>query len=181
MGLLNKTKFYLAGAMENDRNGNNWRLETQDELSKLGILCFNPYSKVFVDSEKLEEGEEAHKLFKSWMKEGRLDLVAERMKPIRNFDLNCVDRSDAILCKISPNIPTWGTVEELSLAVSIRRPVFIFIEGGRELAPLWLVAMVNPKYIYNSLGEILNKIKDIDSGREPINNDKWRLLKEIFR
>ena len=52
--------------MENDRNGNNWRLEAEKVLSSFGIICFNPYSKIFIDSDKLEEGENAHKLFKSW-------------------------------------------------------------------------------------------------------------------
>jgi len=41
--------------------------------------------------------------------------------------------------------------------------------------------MFNPKYIYNSLDEIINVLKDINSGKESINNDKWRLLKPQFR
>lgn len=180
-GILYRTKFYLAGAMQNDSSGNNWRIEAEAELSKLGIFCFNPYSKPFLDSDKLEEGNEAHQLFKTWMKEGRLDLVAERMKPIRNFDLNCIDRADAVICKVNPNVPTWGTPEELSLCSQIRRPTFIFVEGGREFCPYWLLAMFNPKYIYNSLEEIINVLKDIHLGKEPINNDKWRLLKREFR
>ncbi len=181
MGLLNKTSCYLAGPMEFDKNGQDWREKAKTTLIDIGVRVFDPYCKPFIDSDKLEEGENARALFYQWLKDGEFDKVAERMKPIRNFDLNCCDRADFLIFYINKNIPTFGTIEELAVSVAKKRVIFIYVEGGKVNCPLWLFGMLDHRYFYDSLEEILMKIKDIDSGREPINNDKWRLLKEIFR
>ena len=35
--------------------------------------------------------------------------------------------------------------------------------------------------VKNLKEEIIEKLKDINDGKEPVNNDKWRLLKSQFR
>lgn len=180
-GILYKTSCYLAGPMEFDPNGQSWRDKVSIFLNSIGVRVFDPYSKPFIDSDKLEEGEDARKVYYQWLKEGKFDQVAERMKPIRNLDLNCVDRADFLIFYINKNIPTFGTIEELVTAVKIKRPIFIYIEGGKENCPLWLFGMLDHRYFYSSIEEIINKLDSINSGKESINNDKWRLLKSSFR
>ncbi len=180
-GILYKTSCYLAGPMEFDSDGQNWRDKASRALTDIGVKIFDPYCKPFVDSDRLEEGANEHGLFHKWLETGEYEKVSERMKPIRNFDLNCVDRSDFLIFYINKKIPTFGTIEELTTAVKIKRPIFIFIEGGKQNCPLWLMGMINHRYLYNNLDEILDVLKRINSGEEPININKWRLLKREFR
>lgn len=180
-GVLYKTSCYLAGPMEFDSNGKTWRDEITPFLKSIGVRVFDPYTKPFIDSDKLEEGENARELYYEWLKNGEYDKVAERMKPIRNFDLNCVDRADFLIFYINKNIPTFGTMEELVTAVRMKRPIFIFVEGGKSQCPLWLFGMLNHKYFYENIEEIKNILYKINNGTESINNDKWRLLKHQFR
>ena len=42
--LLNKTKSYLIGYMEYG-DGSKWRETVAEELSPLGVTCFDPYKK----------------------------------------------------------------------------------------------------------------------------------------
>lgn len=180
-GVLYKTSCYLAGPMEFDPKGRGWREKASIFLKSIGVKVFDPYIKPYIASDELEEGENARELFYKWLQDGEYDKVAERMKPIRNFDLNCCDRADFLIFYINKNIPTFGTMEELAEAVSRKRVIFIYVEGGKKNCPLWLYGMLNHQYFYNSIEEIIEKLKDINDGKEPVNNDKWRLLKPQFR
>ena len=47
--------------------------------------------------------------------------------------------------------------------------------------PLWIMGMLPHKYIYNNVTEIVDKLKNIDSGKKAIDNERWRLLKKELR
>ena len=103
------------------------------------------------------------------------------MREIRAFDLNLVDRSDFIVAHFIPDVASWGSAEELVTAIRMKKPVFLSIEGGKKKTPLWIMGMLPHKYIYNNVNEIIDKIKEIDSGRKKIDNERWRLLRKELR
>ncbi len=173
MNILNKTKTYLAGPMEFS-NGRKWREDATESLRTIGVQVFNPYLKPFLNS--VEEDESTHEKLYFEISLGNEDSVYRHMQQIRRFDLNCVDKSDFLIFYINKEIPTFGTMEELTIAVKCKKPIFIFVEGGRQNCPLWIRGMIPPKYIYSSLEEILDIIKKIDSGEKEIDNERWRLL-----
>lgn len=160
-------------------NGSNWRDEVTKELSKLNIICFNPYEKPFVKD--IKEDEPARKSMDTWVKTKQYDKVAEKMKVIRSYDLNLVDRSDFIIAHLVPDVASWGSAEEIVTAVRMKKPIFISMEGGKTKTPLWVFGMIPHKYIYNSILEILDTIKAIDSGDIEMDSDRWRLLRNDFR
>jgi len=178
MNLLNKTKTYLVGHMQY-LSGRNWREEVTEKLSPLGITCFDPYKKPFVKD--VEEDEESREQMNAWMNEERYDKVTEKMKIIRSYDLNLVDRSDFIVAHLVPDVASWGSAEELVTAVRMKKPIFISMEGGKSKTPLWMLGMLPHKYIYNSLDEILNMLYAIDNGKKQIDSDRWRLLRKEYR
>ena len=176
--ILNKTKVYLIGAMEYE-NGEGWRNKVKETLNPLGITTFDPYHKPFVDF--ISEDEEARRMLKTWMVDSEFDKVAERMKDVRRDDLRLVDLSDFFIVYINPKIPSWGSAEEIYWANRLKKPIFLFVEGGKTKTPLWIMGTIPHKYIYNSLEEILDTLKKIDGGEKAIDSDRWRLLKEEYR
>lgn len=176
--LLYKTKTYLAGPMQYE-NGEGWRNKLQPSLEKMGIIVFNPYHKPFLKD--IEENDDVKKHLDELMESGSYDEVQKRMKEIRAYDLNLVDRSDFIIAYINPKTPTFGTMEELVTAVKMKRPTFIAIAGSKKKTPLWLLGMFPHKYIYDSMDDILDMVIKIDSGEKEIDSDRWRLLKKEFR
>ena len=179
MGLLYKTKVYLVGSMQYVADGRTWRSEMTTELTKLGVTVFDPYIKPFVDDVK--EDESVRAALKEHMQKGELDIVADRMKKVRNFDLRLCDLSDFIIAHINPAVASWGSAEELVTSCRMKKPTFISVEGGRNACPLWILGMFPTKYIYNNTREILTMINKIDTGEKAIDSDRWKLLKVEYR
>lgn len=176
--LLYRTKTYLVGHMQY-LSGRNWRAEVTDKLEPLGVTCFDPYNKPFMKD--VEEDEGTREEMDTWMKTKQYDRVTERMKTVRAYDLNLVDRSDFIIAHLVPDVASWGSAEEIVTAVRMKKPVFVSMEGGKTKTPLWMLGMFPHKYIYNSLDEIVDMLYAINDGSKSIDSDRWRLLKKEFR
>lgn len=176
--LLYKTKTYLVGHMQY-LSGRDWREEVTEKLAPLSITCFDPYKKPFVKD--VEEDEASRIEMETWMKTKQYDRVSERMKTVRSYDLNLVDRSDFIIAHLVPDVASWGSAEELTTAIRMKKPTFISMEGGKSKAPLWILGMLPHKYIYNSLDEVTEMLYAIDNGIKPIDSDRWRLLRKEYR
>jgi len=178
MNILSKTKTYLVGHMQY-LNGRDWRDEVTKDLKKINILCFNPYKKPFVKD--VEEDEDSRLAMDTWLKTKQYDRLTDKMKTVRSYDLNLVDRSDFIIAHLVPEVASWGSAEEIVTAVRMKKPIFISMEGGKTKTPLWMFGMIPHKYIYNSIQEILDMIHAIDSEDIEIDSDRWRLLRNDFR
>lgn len=178
MGILNKTRVYLAGFMQNG-DGTKWRDVVQEALNPRGIITFNPYEKPYVNG--TPEDIDSRKNLNIWMENGAFEEVAKHMKKVRSEDLRQVDLSDFLVFYIDHKIPTWGTVEELTLAVREKKPIFLVIKDGLKHCPLWILGMMPLKYMYNNLDDALDMIKKIDDGVVPIDSERWHLLKPEFR
>ena len=178
MNLLYKTKTYLVGHMQY-LSGRDWREEVTEKLAPLKITCFNPYKKPFIKD--VEEDEASRQEMETWMKTKQYDRVTERLKTVRAYDLNLVDRSDFIIAHLVPDVASWGSAEEIVTAVRMKKPIFISMEGGKAKTPLWMLGMLPHKYIYNNVEEIVDMLYAIDGGKKEIDSDRWRLLQKKYR
>lgn len=160
-------------------NGRDWREYTEGELRPLGIRLFNPYKKPFVKD--MDEDEGMRERVSNDMENGHYSDVAERMKMIRSYDLNLVDRSDFIIAHLLPEVASWGSAEEIVTAVRMKKPIFVSMEGGKKKTPLWMMGMMPHKYIYDSIEEVVEMVKRIDNGSKKIDSNRWRLLKKELR
>jgi len=160
-------------------SGRNWREHVTEKLDPMGITCFDPYKKPFIKD--VEEDEASRQEMETWMKTKQYDRVTDRMKTVRAYDLNLVDRSDFIIAHLVPEVASWGSAEEIVTAVREKKPVFVSMEGGKSKTPLWMLGMFPHKYIYNTVDEIIDMLFAIDCGNKPIDSDRWRLLKKEYR
>ena len=176
--ILDKTRTYLVGHMQY-ANGRDWREYVEGELEPMGIRIFNPYKKPFVKD--VAEDENVRGKVSANMENGHYSDVAKRMKEIRSYDLNLVDRSDFIVAHLLPDVASWGSAEEIVTAVRMKKPVFVSMEGGKTKTPLWMMGMMPHKYIYDSIEDVVDMIKRIDNGEKEIDSDRWRLLRKDLR
>ena len=178
MNLLENTRTYLVGHMQY-ANGRDWREYVEKKLDSLNIKIFNPYKKPFVKDVNEDEG--VRQKVADDMENGHYSDVARRMKQIRSYDLNLVDRADFIIAHLLPDVASWGSAEEIVTAVRMKKPIFISMEGGKSRTPLWMMGMLPHHYIYDSIDDVLNMIKQINDGKKPIDSDRWRLLRKELR
>lgn len=178
MNVLKNTKAYLIGPMQY-QDGQAWREDFSLFLNGLGVISLDPYKKPFLNAP--DEDSETHAKMATLMNNGDYDDVAHFFKQIRSLDLSMVDRSDFIVCYLNPKTPTFGTMEELSWAVRMKRPIFIIMEGGKSKTPLWVMGMLPHKYIYDSFDDVKKVLTNIDSGVKPIDSNRWRLFKPELR
>jgi len=179
MNLLNKTRVYLIGGMQNFQNGDSWRREIKQELQEMNITCFDPYIKPFIN--EIKEDHDARKLLLEWMENEEYSKVEERMKAVRSDDLRLCDISDFGIAYIHPKIASWGSAEEIFWMNRLKKPIFIIVEGGKKQIPLWLLGMLPHKYFYNSVDEVVAVLKNINCGEKPMDSSRFRLLKEDCR
>jgi hypothetical protein len=178
MGILNKTSVYLAGAMQFTEDGESWRDMVTKELEPLNIKVYNPYIKPFLDSKYLEGKLDQDKM-NEWVKAGRLDLVAEKMRHIRISDLYICDISTFGIFYLNPNIYTVGTIEELSTMNKSKRPCFVLWDSDKPC--FWLLGMLKPQYIYRKWSDLIQTIKNIDNGTLQPDSTRWKLLSQEWR
>ncbi|MAF43964.1 MAG: hypothetical protein CMI54_07375 [Parcubacteria group bacterium] len=176
--ILNKTRTYLVGHMQY-ASGRDWREYVEGELEPMGIRIFNPYKKPFVKD--VNEDETTRIKIEQSMSYEHYSDVANRMKQIRSYDLNLVDRSDFIVAHLLPEVASWGSAEEIVTAVRMKKPIFVSMEGGKTKTPLWMMGMLPHHYIYDSIECVVDMIKKIDAGEKQIDSDRWRLLKKELR
>lgn len=178
--ILQGTRVYLAGNLEynTEENARNWRDFLAEELGILGIKTLDPTLVVFEGQP--HETEEVRQWLKDARQEEKFDEVVNYMIPVVQKDLRQIDLSDFIIFNICVDAPTFGTIHELVIAIQQKKPVFISV-GDKKKVPLWLLGIVPHRYFYNNVEEILEKIKQINSGEEEIDSDRWRLLIEELR
>jgi len=178
MNLLKKTKTYLVGHMQY-ADGSGWRKYVRQKLEPLNITVFDPYDKPFLKD--VDEGKEIRSSLNEQLNNENYDIVQSRMREIRIYDLNLVDRSDFIIAHIVPDVASWGSAEELVTANRAKKPIFLSIEGGKKKCPLWLMGTIPHRYIYDNVEQIVEIIKNIDRGTVSIDSNRWRLLKPEYR
>ena len=176
--VLENTRTYLVGHMQY-ASGRDWREDVTEELSPLNVRVFTPYDNPFVKD--VDEDEGTRLSIAHCMEHGYFTDDAERMRLIRSYDLNLVDRSDFIIAHLLPEVASWGSAEEIVTAVRMKKPIFVSMEGGKRKTPLWMMGMLPHHYIYDSIEEVVDMIKKINDGSKKIDSDRWRLLRKELR
>ena len=178
-GLLWRTRCYLIGHMENI-NGEGWRVEAKKSLEEMGVICFDPYDKPFMQT--VPEDDEVRKNMKIAMDNGAYGSVHSHFKVVRNDDLRLTDEANFLICHMEdPRIASWGTAEEIYTANRAKKPIFVSVKGGIKNAPVWLMGALQPQYFYNSLDELLNMLHLINDEKVRIDSDRWKLLRHEYR
>lgn len=181
MGLLYRSRVYLAcqlqfGDFDQIRLEHNY---FKEKTKDLGLIVLSPLDRIFVSFEM--ESKEMHLEIKRRLQEGDYEWVHETTKLIRNRDLAATDLSTFIVAKLNPNIPAFGLTDEVITSKRNGRPVFLILENGYATVPIWLASYFKPSWVYKSYDEVIDKLHEIDSGKQEINPKTWKILDESLR
>lgn len=182
LNVLWKTRSYLIGNMQyvDNEEGEGWRDDLTKILIEMGVVVFDPYHKPFIKDVQ-EGGKRARSRLDRALALQDFDFLGNKMREIRSYDLNLVDRSDFIIAFINPKVASWGTAEELTTAVRAKKPIFLAVKGGKIACPYWIFGMIPHKYIYNSIDEIVKVLRRINTGNKKLDSNRWRLLRKEYR
>ena len=149
--------------------GVGWRDKMTPLLESKGVVVLNPCDKPVevgiedsdtrVNIESLKENDEYSKIKKEY-------------GVIRTLDLRCVDISDFLIASIDIDVHACGTYEEISLANSQKKPVLIWCQQGKRLAPNWLYFMLPHQHIFGSIDDLMQYLDYVDSCKDEIEHHK---------
>lgn len=192
MGILDGAIGYLSGAMEYAADhGIGWRRKIIKLAHDAGLDVFliDPTDKP-IQGDGLSE--EKHKL-QQMISNHRYAEAQQYVKTYRHFDLRFTDLSDFLIAMINPEIPQWGTSNEIYLSESQKKPIFFICPGGLSRIPTWLYAVM-PKIksddpvqaarearVYQTVEEVVEELVNIDQGKIPLTSDWVLIRKEIER
>ena len=177
--VLNRTKCYLAGNIENSNAPHSWRDMVKADLAATGIIFFDPLKKPFMDS--VNEDKEHMARLGKLREESRFDDLSKIMRKIRVEDLSLVDRSDFLIAVISAKTASWGTAEEVFWANRMKKPIYLVVSEGKQACPFWIFGTLPADQIHGNIQEVIADILQIDSGEKRIDLTRWKIFREEFR
>ncbi len=177
--VLNRTKCYLVGNIENSNAPGSWRNQIKKDLKKTGIIFFDPLKKPFMDS--VDEDKEHIARLVKLRSTGKFKELSKIMKKIRVEDLSLVDRSDFIIGLVSAKTASWGSAEEVFWANRMKKPIFLVIAEGRRGCPFWIFGTLPENQIYDSIEDVIKDIKALDSGKKKLDMGRWKIFRKEYR
>jgi nucleoside 2-deoxyribosyltransferase len=177
--ILNRTKCYLVGNIENANSPESWRDKVKNELKSTGITFFDPLKKPFLDS--INEDKEHIAMLQRLRTEGNFEELSKIMKKIRVEDLSLVDRSDFIIAVVSAKTASWGSAEEVFWANRMKKPIFLVVTEGRRACPFWIFGTLKHEQIYETIEDVIAELNQISSGAKKIDWTQWKIFREEYR
>jgi len=184
MGILAHAKIYLAGQIESDPNERSWRLELTTSLHKIeptltiwdplikprwvpintvNHVAFGLKDRVFIENCQSSE---------QWLDEGALCLEAN--KQVRFHCKMLANKCDILIIRLSKAF-TWGTIDEVEIAINRNIPRFLWLPDG-PVSIYGLAGCIDKlhtmnTYIHKSSGSLLNTIQSINIGNLDVASD----------
>lgn len=180
MKKLNEAIVYLSGAIDRASDlGRGWRHEFIEKTAHLNMQIIDPCNKpasfvheVTGDVRTVTRMREE----KNWVE------LQEFVKKFRHEDLRFTDVSDFIVVYIDPDVPSYGTLDELFTAEDQKKPCLCIIKGGIEKLPTWLFAVFHLHEIFPSVDACVDYINKIDQGIISIDDDtRWVLFRQALK
>lgn len=178
--LLKGSKCYLAGNLQAQSNeiSVSWREDFKSKVKEMGIVTLSPLDKVFINFEK--EGKGFREEMFKYLEEGNILEVHNRMKNVRRRDLAMIDFSSFVVVVLNSELPTFGTIEEMSVSQKQNKPIFIVVKPNLKKIPLWIAGMFKPECFFNTLEEVIDKLHKIDQDEEYISQENWRIFEKEY-
>jgi nucleoside 2-deoxyribosyltransferase len=168
---LKHHRCYIAGPIDRaPDSGYGWRKTITPLLRSMGIVVFDPLLKPTDIGLEADDNRSSRKFLKE---EEKFDEFSEIMRNIRHTDLRMVDISDFMIAYIDLDIFACGTIEEIVVCNKQKKPVLMLCKQGKVHCPDWIFGMLPHEFIFGSIEEIIDYLKDIDKGSEPDTLGRW--------
>jgi len=175
MKILSHSKIYLCGQIEQDIDAAGWRIDLANRLHLLNptIKIWDPLIKPdWVPAGVASDNAFLHKKF--ILPDASLDdkltkgrLCFEANKDVRYICKMLASKCDILIARIN-KLFTWGSIDELEIAIQRGIPIFLWLPDG--LISIYGIAgcikhyQFVDEYVHYSLESMLNTLSEIDSG-----------------
>jgi hypothetical protein len=180
MKKLNEAVVYLSGPIDRAKDlGRGWRQEFIGKSAHLNMQIIDPCNK---PSSFVHEIHGDLRTTSVLRQERKWNELQNFVKKFRREDLRFTDISDFIIVYIDPEVPMFGTLDELYTAEDQKKPCLCIIKGGIECLPTWLFAVFKLEEIFADIDECINYLNKINDGSINIENDyRWVLCRKELR
>jgi hypothetical protein len=180
MGKLNEAICYLSGPIDKAKDlGRGWRKEFIAKTSNLGMQIIDPCNK---PASFVHEVKGDVRTVTKMREEKQWVELQKFVKKFRREDLRFTDVSDFLVVYIDPDVPSYGTLDELFTAEDQKKPCFCICKGGIECLPTWLFGVFRLEEVFGSIDECVAHLMKIDNGEINIEEDRrWVLFRKELR
>ncbi len=167
---------YLGGPIQYVQDGGMpWRDDVTQRMVDIGIKenhILNPCKKPF--NNFMGDDLDSHIGYLDELcDDGQWDEIERIAKHTIRIDLRMVDKSDLLYAHLYPDIPTVGTIDEISIACGQKKPVVVVIPGGIKNCSYWLIGRLGKNAIFASDDEAIQHISDVMHGKIVVDAKKW--------
>lgn len=186
-GRLDRAVGYLSGSMEYVADhGVEWRRKFIKLVKEAGLKidCIDPTNKPGGENIKVAENKEFQAKLQ---REGKYVQLKNYVHSYRRYDLRFVDNSDFLVAVINPQVPQWGTSNEIYVAEMQHKPIFFVIDGGLANLPRWLFGVVDLNdfhrgtrcNVFETIEQVIEELVALDSGMIRF-TDEWVLARKYI-
>lgn len=176
-GRLYGSVTYLSGAMDAAPDlGIGWREKFIKLTSHLNLDIINPCVKPPGCSVEIQNG---HRVSTTLRENKDWQGMQKFVKKLRREDLRFTDISDFLIAYIDPEVPSYGTPDEIYTAERQKKPLFCIIKGGIEKLPVWLFGVFELNEIFSTVEECVAHLEKINNGEIPL-DDRWVLIRDYL-
>jgi hypothetical protein len=177
-GKLKEAIVYLSGSIDNAKDlGKGWRNQFIEQSRHLSMQIINPCNK---PSSSVHEVIGDVRTVTKMRQEKDWVVLQKFVKQFRREDLRFTDVSDFLVVYIDPEIPSWGTPDEIYTAERQKKPCIAIVKGGIEKLPTWLFGVFRLDEVFSSIEECVHYLNQIDSGEIEMDR-RWVLFRKQLR
>jgi len=178
MGKLDEAIVYLSGAIDRAKDfGKGWRNEFINKASHLGMQIIDPCNK---PASFVHEVRGDVRTVTAMRENKQWEELQQFVKQFRREDLRFTDVSDFLVVYIDPDIPSYGTLDELFTAEDQKKPCLCIVNGGIEKLPTWLFGVFRLEEVFSSVEECISHLNKIDSGEIEMDR-RWVIFRKELR
>ena len=184
MGFLARTRCYLAGPVENSDDYSVWRNDIAGQLREMEIDVYDPITKPqwMQPTCRIKDQSAYRRILNSNKPESIDGLIIDKQEifsanaEMREIDLRLVFVVDWVICYLPSNKPTYGTIEEVTAAISMGKPVFFCCPNG--IPSMWLLAAASDMHNYtdvffNDWKSLIEHVHRLDNMSVSIDPHVW--------
>jgi hypothetical protein len=174
MNYLKDKAVYLCGGMSAYKDsGMGWRDEVKPILTnRFGIHVYDPTHKEVVGAAEIGESKEK---FRKLILEEKWVELKEAFDLVVRWDLRAVDKADFLIVDYDPTIHTVGTIHELVLASSQKKPILVKYQKAHlsKVNP-WMSILIRPEHFFSEWDDLFAYLQQVDEGH--VNSDYWSIV-----
>jgi hypothetical protein len=175
---LSESICYLSGAIDRAPDlGKGWRNEFITKTLHLNMQVIDPCNK---PASCVHEVTGDVRTVSTMREKGEWHELQRFVKQFRREDLRFTDVSDFLVVYIDPNVPSYGTLDELFTAEDQKKPCLCIVKGGLAALPTWLFGVFNLDEVFATIDECVSYLNKIDSGEIKMDR-RWVVFRKQLR